>query len=127
MSSVAAEGMENIHMDVKTAFLHGNLHENIYMLQPQGFVAEGKENIVCKLKRSLCGLKPATREWYHKFDIFIQSQGFHRSQVNHCLYTDGSLIILDLNVHVMLIAARNTHALDLLNQSLCQLRYEGSS
>ena len=71
--------------DVKTAFLHGDLHEDIYMQQPGGFVAKGKEKMVCKLKRSLHGLKQAPREWYHKFDTFMQPQGFHGSQVDHYL------------------------------------------
>ena len=91
---VAAEDMEVIQMDVKTAFLHCDLHEDIYMQQPEGFVAKGKEKMVCKLKRSLHGLKQAPREWYKKFDALMQSQGFRRSQVDHCLYTkkasDGS-------------------------------------
>ena len=64
-------------MDVKTAFLHGDLHKDIYMQQPDGFVGEGKEKMDCKLIRSLCGLKQAPKEWYHKFDAFMQSQGFH--------------------------------------------------
>ena len=119
---VAAEDMELIQMDVKTAFLHGDLHEDIYMQQPEGFVAKGKEKMVCKLKRSLYGLKQAPREWYHKFDAFMQSQGFRRSQVDHCLYTkkagDGSLIILVLYVDDMLIAGKDIHALDSLKQSL---------
>ena len=78
--------------------------------------------MVCKLKRSLYGLKQAPREWYHKFDAFMQSQGFRRSQVDHCLYTkkagDGSLIILVLYVDDMLIAGKDIHALDSLKQSL---------
>ena len=100
-------------MDVKPAFLHGDLHEDIYMQQPKGFVAKGKEKMVCKLKRSLYGLKQAPREWYHKFDAFMQSQGFRRSQVDHCMYTkkagDGSLIILVLYVDDMLIVGKDIH------------------
>ena len=95
-------------MDVKTAFLHDDLNEDIYMQQPEGFVPKDKEKMVCKIKRSLYGLKQAPREWYFKFDTFMQSQGFHRSQVDHCLYTkkagNGSLIILVLYVDDMLIA-----------------------
>ena len=49
----AKEDMELVQMDVKTAFLHGDLHEDIYMQQPEGFVEKGKENLVCKLKKSL--------------------------------------------------------------------------
>ena len=54
-------------MDVKTAFLNGELEEKIYMAQPQGFVIKGQERKVCKLKRSIYGLKQSSRQWNLKF------------------------------------------------------------
>ena len=66
--------MDLVQMDVKTAFLHGDLQEEIYMQQPEGFEEEGKDKLVCKLKKSLYGLKQAPREWYHKFHSFMLSQ-----------------------------------------------------
>ena len=48
-------------MDANTTFLNGDLSEGVYMLQPEGFKANGKENMVCKLKRSIYGLKQASR------------------------------------------------------------------
>lgn len=74
-------------MDVKMAFLHGDLHEDISMQQPEGFLVKSKEKIIRKLKRTLYELKQASHEWYRKFDTFMQSQGFHRSQSDHYLYT----------------------------------------
>jgi hypothetical protein len=58
-------------MDVKTTFLHGDLEEEIYMKQPEGFVVKGKKELVCKLKKSLYGLKQSPRMWYQKFDTYI--------------------------------------------------------
>jgi ATP-binding cassette subfamily B (MDR/TAP) protein 1 len=61
---VAAENLHLEQLDVKTAFLHGELEEDIYMQQPEGFAIQGKENQVCKLKKSLYSLKQAPRQWY---------------------------------------------------------------
>ena len=58
-------------MDVKTAFLNGDLDEEIYMHQPEGFIVEGQENKVCKLVKSLYGLKQAPKQWYQKFNKLI--------------------------------------------------------
>jgi hypothetical protein len=63
-------------LDVKTAFLHGELEEVIYMYQPEGFVEPGKENLVCRLKKSLYSLKQSLRQWYRRFDSFVISHGF---------------------------------------------------
>ncbi|MCO5551463.1 hypothetical protein L7F22_004966 [Adiantum nelumboides] len=99
-------------MDVKTAFLHGDLDEDVYMKQPEGFARESpkltREKLVCRLRKALYGLKQGSGQRYLKFDKYMQSQGYERSQENHCLYTqklsDGFLIILVLYVNDMLIA-----------------------
>jgi hypothetical protein len=65
-------------LDVKTAFLYGELEEDIYMNQLEGFVIPKKENLVCRLKRSLYGLKQSPRQWYKRFDLFMLSRGFKR-------------------------------------------------
>ncbi|KAL0290713.1 UNVERIFIED_CONTAM: Retrovirus-related Pol polyprotein from transposon TNT 1-94 [Sesamum angustifolium] len=67
----------SIHqMDVKTAFLYGELEDEIYMDQPEGFVAHGNESKVCKLVKSLYGLKQAPKQWHEKFDQTILAFGF---------------------------------------------------
>ena len=61
---VARLNLEVEQLDVKTTFFHGDLEEEVYMQQPKGFEVKGKDNLVCKLKKSLYGLKQALRLWY---------------------------------------------------------------
>ena len=63
-------------IDVKTVFLNGYLEESIYMVQPEGFVAKGQEQKVCKLLRSIYGLKQASRSWNLRFNETIKTYGF---------------------------------------------------
>ena len=63
-------------MDVKTAFLNGELDEEIYMQQPDGFVVNGQERKVCKLVKSLYGLKQAPKQWHENFNTTLTSAGF---------------------------------------------------
>ena len=86
LALVAKEDMDLVQLDVKTAFLHGDLHDEIYIQQLEGFIEKGKEKLVCKLKKSLYGLKKAPREWYNKFDAFMQTQGYARSEIDHYLH-----------------------------------------
>ena len=60
-------------LDVKTTFLHGDLQEETYMYQPEGFEVEGKEHMICRLNKSMYGLKEALRHWYKKLASFITS------------------------------------------------------
>ncbi|GKC80070.1 retrovirus-related pol polyprotein from transposon TNT 1-94 [Tanacetum coccineum] len=85
LSIVASEDLHIEQLDVKTAFLHGDLDEDIYMTQSEDFQSDGKEeNLVCKLKKSLYGLKQAPRQWYLKFDIFMQREWYKRCAMDHC-------------------------------------------
>ena len=63
----AVRGLLIHQMDVKTTFLNGYLEEEIYMTQPEGFIVTGHENKVCKLTKSISGLKQAPKQWYEKF------------------------------------------------------------
>jgi hypothetical protein len=62
-------------MDVNTTFLHGDLEEEIYMKQAEGFVVKGKKELVYRLKNSMCGLKQSPRMWYKKFDTYMFALG----------------------------------------------------
>jgi hypothetical protein len=63
-------------MDVKTSFLNGELDEEIYMKQLEGFVTHGQENMVCRLRKFLYDLKQAPKQWHEKFDRTLTSVGF---------------------------------------------------
>ena len=82
-------------MDVKTAFLNGFLEEEVYMSQPEGFISKNKPNQVCKLKRSIYGLKQASRSWNIRFDETIKRFGFIKNVDEPCIYkkTSGSAIV----------------------------------
>ena len=75
---VAIEDLELIQMDVKIAFLHGDLDDDVYMKQPEGFVIElehpTKGELVCRLNKALHGLKQGSRQWYSKFDTYIRKE-----------------------------------------------------
>ena len=119
---VARLNIEVEQLDVKTAFLHGNLAEEIYMQQLEGFEVKGKENLVCKLKKSLYGLKKAPRQQYKNFYSFMMSHGYIRNSSDHCVFTrkfsDDDFIILLLYVDDMLIISHDSSKIDRLKREL---------
>ncbi|KAL5858125.1 hypothetical protein ACOSQ3_005583 [Xanthoceras sorbifolium] len=122
LALVAMHNLELEQLDVKTAFLHGELEETIYMQQPEGFEIEGKKDHVCLLKKSLYGLKQSPRQWYKRFDSFMIGHGYSRSQYDSCVYfrklKDGSFVYLLLYVDDMLIAAKDMFELNKLKSEL---------
>ncbi|GJZ96800.1 putative reverse transcriptase domain-containing protein [Tanacetum coccineum] len=97
-------------MDVKTAFLNGDLEEEIYMNQPEGFIAPGQEGKVCRLVKSLYGLKQAPKQWHQKFDHTMLESGFKINECDKCVYvkdTSAGYVILCLYVDDMLIVGSN--------------------
>ncbi|GKB57678.1 retrotransposon protein, putative, unclassified [Tanacetum coccineum] len=83
-------------MNVKTAFLNGNLREEVYVSQPDGFVDKDKPNHVYKLKKALYGLKQAPRAWYDMLSSFLISQDFSKGLVDPTLFIrrDGKELLL---------------------------------
>jgi hypothetical protein len=97
-------------MDVKTTFLHGDMEEEIYMKQPEGFAMKGKKELVCKLKKSRYGLKQSPRMCYQKIDNYMLGLGFTRSKENRCVYfklISDHLIYLVFYVDDMLLIGNN--------------------
>eukprot|EP00253_Pinus_taeda_P033502 PITA_33502 len=87
--ALAAQNGWKVHqMDVKTAFLNGDLKENVFMSQPEGFVVKGDEHKVCKLVKSLYGLKQAPRAWYEKLTEHLLKLNF-----NHFDLDDATLFV----------------------------------
>ncbi|MCO5609434.1 hypothetical protein L7F22_063660 [Adiantum nelumboides] len=93
-------------MDVNNAFLNGNLEEEVYMHQPQGYVDYNHAHKVCQLRKALYGLKQTSRAWYKKIDIFFVSLGFHNSSMDPTLYiksNNNDIILLILYVDDLII------------------------
>jgi hypothetical protein len=79
LAHTALKDWELKAMDIKTAFLYGELNEEIYMEQPEGFAKREQENQVCRLKKAIYGLKQASRTWNKKLHITLLEQGFKRT------------------------------------------------
>ena len=86
LALIAVHDLEVLQLDVKTAFLHGRLDEEIYMRQPEGYVAPGLEKYVCRLVKSLYGLKQAPRAWNIELNDAIVGYGLIRSEEDQCVF-----------------------------------------
>lgn len=109
LSLAASMGWPIFQIDVKSAFLHGDLQEEIYMEEPQGFVQDS--SLVCRLRHSLYGLKQALRAWYEKMDSFLLSTGFTCCHSNHTVYIqhlEGEVLILVLYIDDLLITGSSS-------------------
>ena len=110
MALVAYFDLELHHMDVKKAFLNGNIDKTIYMVQLENFVSGDPKKMVCKLKKFIYGLKQASHHWYYKFHQVIVSFGFEINMVDECVYHkfSGSMhIFLVLYVDDILLATND--------------------
>nr|GEU58882.1 hypothetical protein [Tanacetum cinerariifolium] len=83
----AYKGFTVYQMDVKTAFLHGSLKEDVYVYQPEGFIDADHPSHVCKLKKVLYGLKQASRAWYDELSTFLLQSGFSKGTIDLTLFT----------------------------------------
>nr|GEW40045.1 zinc finger, CCHC-type [Tanacetum cinerariifolium] len=109
-------------MDMKTTFLNGDLEEEVYMNQPLGFIMPGNKNKMCKLIKSLHGLKQTSKQWHQKFDEVVLSNGYLLNQANKCVYSkfDASSkgVIIFLYVDDMLIFDTDQVQMDLTKEFL---------
>lgn len=121
LSEAAQHNLNIIQFDVKTAFLYGDVKEDIYMLPPEGL--DTNANMVCKLNRSLYGLKQAPRCWNQKFDASLKKFGFNNSHADRCLYigkVNQNKVYLLLYVDDGLILSKSKDSLNTVMQELKQ-------
>uniref|UniRef100_A0A2N9H2N5 Uncharacterized protein n=1 Tax=Fagus sylvatica TaxID=28930 RepID=A0A2N9H2N5_FAGSY len=104
-----------LQLDVKNAFLHGDLTETVYMTQPPGF--ESKGECVCHLKKSIYGLKQSPRAWFDKFSKAVVSHGMTRSQADHSVFfkkTRTGIVILVVYVDDIVITGSDKEGIQIL-------------
>ena len=83
----AQNNWDVFQLDVKSAFLHGELNEEIFVQQPLGYEKKGEEGKVYKLRKTLYGLKQAPRAWYSKIKAYFVREGYERCLCEHTLFT----------------------------------------
>ena len=106
LSLAAQHDWEVHHMDVKAAYLNGDLQETVYMRQPEGFEVQGKEDWVCLLEKGLYGLKQAGRVWNQKADKFLRRLGFTPLDADRCVYVwkrESRMVVVALYVDDMFL------------------------
>uniref|UniRef100_A0AAV1U852 Reverse transcriptase Ty1/copia-type domain-containing protein n=1 Tax=Peronospora matthiolae TaxID=2874970 RepID=A0AAV1U852_9STRA len=110
----AKYGLMLHQMDVKTTFLNGSLDEDTYMDQPAGYLDEKQPDYVCKLKRSLYGLKQSPRMWNQTIDGFMITMGFNKCELEHFIYIkrdDQDMILVVLYVDDLILSSSNNDIL----------------
>ena len=115
------EGMHVHQMDVKTAFLNGNLEEEVYMEQPDHLEKKNPKQKVWKLKKALYGLKQAPRAWNKLLHEFLEAQGFTRSLYDTAIYVRGEKeerVILSVYVDDLLIVSKNLESVEAVKNQL---------
>ena len=106
-------------MDVVTAFLNGTLEEEIYMSQPDGYIKSGEEHLVCRLKKSIYGLKQSPRCWNQAFSEYLKSIDFAQSGADPCVYIKTTNPIAILAVYVDDLALLTNKEADMKDVKAC--------
>ena len=116
------KGLKLHQLDITTAFLNGQLKEEIFMKQPEGFVVKGKEHLVCRLKQSLYGLKQSPRCWNSTLDTQLKNMGYVQSNNDPCIYmsSDGEHSVIGVYVDDFVIAAKDQKKINQVKTALSQ-------
>jgi hypothetical protein len=121
LAIVAYFDYEIWQMGVKTTFLNGNLEEDVYMIQPEGFVDPNNAGKICKLKKSIYGLKQASRSWNICFDEAVKGFGFRQNDEEPCVYkkeSGSAVVFLILYVDDILLIGNDIPMLQSVKTSL---------
>jgi hypothetical protein len=121
LALAANQGWKVHHLDVKSAFLHGELEEEVYVSQPEGYVVKGKEQCVLKLSKALYGLKQAPRAWNVRLDKSLRKLNFRRCMSEQAVYTRGhgkNAVLLGVYVDDLIITGGNPESIKLFKQQM---------
>lgn len=121
LAIVAEKNLELVQFDVKTAFLYGELTEELFMEIPEGLTIENAGEQVCKLNKSIYGLKQASRCWNQKFSTFLKKFNLTESAADPCIFkghVEGVMVYLALYVDDGLIVSKSQKVLDTIIRSL---------
>lgn len=124
LAVAAQEGWLVHHMDVKSAFLNGDLVEEVYVQQPPGFVAAGHQNKALHLKKALYGLRQAPRAWNQKLDASLCELGFNRCTSEHGMYTRGkgqSRVVVGVYVDDLIITGAKAGGIEAFKAEMSRL------
>lgn len=120
--AVAAKSSWDVfQLDVKSAFLHGELKEDVYISQPEGFIISGEEEKVYKQKKALYGLKQAPRAWFSRIEAYFLRENFERCPSEHTLFTkskEGKFIIVSLYVDDLIFSGNDKSFCDEFKNSM---------
>ena len=121
ISLVATHGWDLHQLDIKNAFLHGNLAEKVYMEQSPGFVPQGEIGRFCRLHKSLYGLKQSPSAWFGKFSEVIEKFGLHKSKFDHSIFyinSQAGIILLVVYVDDIVITGNDMAGISSLKSFL---------
>ena len=118
---MAKHGLSLHQVDVTTAFLNGTLEDEVYMEQPKGFECQGKEEFVCKLNKSIYGLKQSPHCWNSTLDAYLKKMQFTQTASDPCIYyrkTEKDMMFIGVYVDDLILAARNEKQLKQVKENL---------
>jgi len=121
LAMAAQSSWEVFQLDVKSAFLHGELKEEVFVQQPEGFTKKGEEEKVYRLRKALYGLKQAPRAWYSRIEAYFTREGFEKCPNEHTLFTkskEGKILLVSLYVDDLIFTGNDKSMFDEFKKSM---------